>query len=328
MKKQILFSVLNLALCIWCLTANAQKERKRYEHFKERNINKTYTASGNSLTIDNSFGNVEVITSNNNEIKVDVRIEASSSSAENAEKTFNAITVMDEKKGNNIYFKTTVGNSGYKGCNNCHNSMSIDYTIHLPSNIKLNIENSFGAITMPDYSGDVLLTSKFGSLTAGILSNVKKILVEFGHAKIKSLDNIDAVFKFSTVDLDNITGSNKLKFEFCSVAKIGLTSAVTSLSVNESYSTVNLQPAVNLPISFNIRTSFGSFVNRTGIDINRTDKPDQYGPDSEKEYEGKSGNGAIKVDVKSSFGNIIIGEPRPGDIKNKEKNKNKKQVEI
>lgn len=329
MKKQILFSVLNLALCMWCLSAAAQKEQKRYEHFKERNINKSYTASGNSLTIDNSFGNVEVITATGNEIKVDIRIEASSSNADNAERTFNAISVTDDKKGNNIYFKTIVGNSGNKGCNKCQNTMSIDYTIHLPSSVKLTIENSFGGITVPDYNGELSLTSKFGNLAAGALNNAKKILVEFGHAKIKRLDNADAVFKFSTIDLDNIAGSNKLKFEFCSVAKIGLTSAVTSLSVNESYSTVNLKPAVNLPVSYNIRTSFGSFVNRTGIEINRTDKPDQYGPDSEKEYEGKSGSGTIKVDVRSSFGNIIIGEPKAGDIKEKDKNKHKnKEVEV
>lgn len=209
--------------------------------------------------------------------------------------------------------------------------MSIDYTVHLPSSVSLTIENSFGSITIPDYSGEVSLISKFGGITAGALSNVKKVTVEFGNAKIKSLDNIDAVFKFSTIDLDNIAGSNKLKFEFCSVAKIGLTSAVTSLSINESYSTVNLKPAANLPISYNIRTSFGSFVNRTGTEINRTDRPDQYGPDSEKEYEGRAGSGTIKVDVRSSFGNIIIGEPKPGDIKDKEKNKNKnknKEVEV
>lgn len=332
MKQKILYSVLSLALCLWCTTTNAQKERKRYEHFKERNINKTYAAAGNTLNIDNSFGNVQILTWSGNEIKVDVHIEASSTNADMAEKTFNAITVTDEKKGSTIYFKTNTKGNNNKGCNNCHNSMSIDYTIHLPASVKLEIENSFGDITIPDYSGEVSLSSKFGNLTAGALSNVKKVTAEFGSAKIKSMDNVSTVFKFSTIEIDNLAGNNTLKFEFCSSAKINLSTNLSALNVNESYSTVNLRPAVNLSASYNVRTSFGSLVNRSNVDINRTDKPDQYGPDSEKDYEGKSGSGSVKIDIKSSFGKIIIGEPKPGDIKEKDKeknkNKNKSEVEI
>jgi hypothetical protein len=331
MKQKILFSVLSLALCLWFSSAVAQKERKRYEHIKERNINKTYTAAGNSLSIDNSFGNVEILTWSSNEIKVDIHIEASSDNADMAEKSFNSIAVTDEKKGNNISFKTNTKGNNNKGCNNCHNTMSIDYTIHLPANVKLEVENSFGDITIPDYSGEVSLSSKFGNLTAGVLSNVKKVTAEFGTAKIKSMDNVNTVFKFSSIEIENLAGSNTLKFEFCNAAKINFSSNLSELKINESYSTVNLKPTVNLSASYTIRTSFGSLVNRSNVDINRTDKPDEYGPDADKNFEGKSGSGAIKIDIKSSFGKIIIGDPKPGDIKDKKKNKNKnknKEVEI
>lgn len=329
MKQKILFSVLNLALCLWVTSAVAQKEKKRYEHVKERNINKTYSASGNSLSIDNSFGKVEILTTTGNEIKVDVHIEASSDNVDNAERTFNAISVTDEKNGSNISFKTSIKNNNNKGCNNCHNSMNIDYTVHLPASVKLNIENSFGDIAIPDYSGEVSLSSKFGSLTAGVLSNVKEVKVEFGDAKIKGMDNVLSTFKFSTIEIENLAGSNTLKFEFCNAAKVNLNANLSALKINESYSTINLRPAVNLSASYNVRTSFGRLVNRSNIEINRTDKPDEYGPDSDKDYEGKSGSGSIKIDIKSSFGNIIIGEPKPGDIKEKNKNKSKsKEVDV
>jgi len=64
---------------------HSKKEKKRYEHFKERNISKTYPASGNTLNIDNSFGNV-IVTTGGSEIKVDIQREASSTEKENAEK--------------------------------------------------------------------------------------------------------------------------------------------------------------------------------------------------------------------------------------------------
>lgn len=324
MKQKILFSALSIFFCITLV--NAQNEKKRYDHFKERNISKSYTASGTSLDIENSFGKVEVITWSNNEIKVDVHIEASSTDADNAEQIFNTITVTDDKKGNTVYFKTSVKGENNKGCKNCQNNMSIDYTIHVPVSVSMDISNSFGKITLPDYSGELSLSSKFGGIDAGNLGNVKKLNVEFGAANIKKLSNIDAVFKFSSVDLGSLSGSNKLKMEFCSTSKIVLTDALTSLNLNESYSTVNLKPTSNLPISFTLHTSFGTLVNRSGMDINRTDKPDEYGPDADKNFEGKSGNGSVKIDIKSSFGKIIIGEPQPGDMKEKKNKKEKTEV--
>ena len=49
-------------------------------------------------------------------------------------------------------------------------------------------------------------------------------------------------------------------------------------------------------------------IDKTDIGINRTDTPDKYGPDLNRRYEGKSGAGTVKIDIKSSFGNIMIGE--------------------
>jgi hypothetical protein len=207
--------------------------------------------------------------------------------------------------------------------------MSIDYTVHLPADTKLNIKNSFGQITIPDYSGELSIESKFGGITAQALSNIKKLQVEFGSAKINSLESVDAVFKFSSIELTKISGSNTTKLEFCSSVKIGLANSISSLNLNESYSTVNLKPESNLSASYTIRTSFSSFVNRSNIDIQRTDQPEKYGPDSNKTYEGKSGSGSIPIKIKSEFGKIIIGEPKPDDIKEKkQKGKNRDSEEI
>ena len=312
--------VFSIAFCFTLLSVNAQKD---YPFVKEDNISKTYPA-GNSLNIDNQFGKVEVITWNSNQIKVDVHIKVSATNNQGyAEELFNSIKVSDEKNGNDIFFKTSVEPNNRK-CNSCSNNMSIDYTVHLPADTKLSIKNSFGGIVVPDYTGELSIESKFGSLTAQTLSNIKKLHVEFGSATIASLENVDASFKFSSVELNSLSGDNKLSIEFCNTTKIGLSGSIVSLSLNESYSTVNLKPAPNLQASYKINTDFGSFKNRSNIDISRTDEPKQYGPDSKKTYEGKSGNGSAKINIKSSFGKIIIGEPQPGDIKEKkQKNKDK-----
>lgn len=328
-------TIFGMALLFITVQATAQQqkedktEKKRYEHFKERSISKTYSASGNTLNIDNSFGNVTVTTWDRNEIKVDVHIEASSTDKELADKMFDNIDVTESKDGNEIKFKTTTNknkNSNYN-CKNCKGSMSINYTVQLPVTVALMIRNSFGAITLPDYKGIVSLVSTYGSLTAGNLPSIKKLDVSFGKANLKNISNSSASFSYSSVTIQNISGDNKLNISFCGSSRINIDNDLTSLTLNESYSTVNLRPAANFSATYNIKTSFGSVVDRSNANLKRTDTPDKYGPDSNRSYEGKSGSGSSKIEVKSSFGRIIIGEATEAEMKEKEKNKTKnKQV--
>jgi hypothetical protein len=323
MKKRF-NTLINLALLLLtALPAVAQKEtKKKYDYTKDRSISKTYAAAGNSLKIDNSFGDVTVTTWDKNEIKVDIHITVSATDEGYANDLFEVIQVKDKQEGKTISFKTSVNNNK-KGCKNCSSNMEINYTVQMPATNTLSIENSFGGINMPDYKGTVSLVSKFGSLKAGNLASVEKISVEFGGADIKSMGNIDAVFKFSTINIDNLTGSNKIKIEFCSSNKIAFGNSLTALTLDESYSTVNLKPTGDFSATYNIKTNFSSVKDRSNANIKRTDEPDEYGPDSKKEYEGKSGSGSAKVIIKSSFGKIIIGEATEEDMKDKKEKKKK-----
>ena len=327
--KQALSTFIILLFFITSTTAQEQgsdsRWKKRYEQFKERNISKTYSASGNTLYIDNQFGDVTVITGGN-EIKVDIHIEASSNQKEVAEKIFDQIEVEESKNGSEIKFRTTFSKNNNVSCKNCSNTMQINYTVRIPANTPLKIENQFGDVVLPDYNGSVSLTCKFGSLTTGSLAKTEKLWVEFGKANIKSVSNATATFKFSTLSIQNLNGNNTIKLEFCSNSRITLDNDLTRLNLNESYSTVNLRPASDLSASYYIRTSFGSLKNRSSVNIQRTDKPDEYGPDSERTYEGKSGSGATKIEIKSSFGKIIIGEATAEEMEDKKKSKAKTEI--
>jgi hypothetical protein len=323
------FRILLLATSfLFVLRSNAQDEddnkpRKRYEHYKERSISKSYPASGNTLNIENSFGHVKIIPWDKNEIKVDIHIEASSTHKELMEASFERIDVTDKQTGNEISFVTTLekGKDKNISCNNCSNTMGIDYEIHMPTNNKLIIKNSFGHIIMPDYSGSVILKSSYGKLRAGKLSKVDKLEVEFGRATIKEINNTDMHFSYSSLIIDNLSGSNKIKMDFCPYSKIILDKDLISLTLNDSYSVIHLQPVVNFSASYDISTSYGSLVDKTNANIKRTDTPDKYGPDLDKHYEGKSGSGAAKITIKSSFGSIMIGEGSESEMKAKNKTK-------
>jgi len=225
-----------------------RKEKKRYEYFKERAISKTYSASGNNLNIDGQFGDVQITTWDKNEIKVDIHIEASSTDKDFAEKTFERLDVKDKQEGKEITFTTAVGNIDVH-CKNCSNTMRIDYDVHMPASNKLSITNSFGYITMPDYSGPVSINSQYGGITAGKLSKLEKLEVGFGKAKLKDLTNADVSFSYSSINIDNLSGSNKIKMDFCPYSKIIMDNDLTALTLDDSYSVVHLKPANNFSAS-------------------------------------------------------------------------------
>lgn len=298
---------------------------KKYQFVKTKAVNKTYTVGqGDKFSVANSFGKVEVHTWNKNEIKVDVSVEVTANRESLAQKIFDGVSISDKQSGGDVSFKTSM-----KSVSNDKTDKStteVNYSIYMPETNELHLSNEFGATTVPDFKGKVDLTSKFGSITTGNLSNVKSILVEFGRSDFESINNGDITIKFSSASLGKLTGSTKLKLEFCSATKVNLDNALSSLDVNASYSTVNLKPANALSASYTIATSFGNFKNTTGIKFNSEEEDKQDGPKFDYKYEGRSGSGSVPVKVKTSFGKIILGEASEEDMQdegNKQKSKRK-----
>jgi hypothetical protein len=331
MKKNKLFKLLLPLLVLLQLNVVAQNDNnndndnnKKYEFTKTRSINKSYNVSASDkLDIDNSFGKVEVHTWEKNEIKVDVTIEVSASKEDLAQKIFDGITVSDAQSGKDISFKTKINGSGNNGGKGEKSTMRVNYNISMPASNSLHIENQFGATVLPDYRGEVDLVSKFGSLTTGSLPNVKRIDVEFGHASFENISNGNISIKYSNAGFGKVTGTVKLNLEFSTSVKMTMDNNLTGLDVKASYSTLSLKPVGDPPASYTILTSFGSFKNRTSIKFDGDDEDDDKGPKFDHKYSGKSGSGSIPVKVNSNFSNIILGEPAPGDMKEKNKSKSR-----
>jgi formylmethanofuran dehydrogenase subunit D len=298
---------------------NKNDKNKKYEFVKNKAVNKSYNvAASDKLKIDNSFGDVEVHTWNKNEIKVDVTVEVSANTEALAQKIIDKISISDSKSGGDISFKTTI-----EGINNSKgekSTMKVNYNISMPASNPLRINNQFGAIVVPDFKGEAELSSHFGSLTTGTLSNAKSVNVEFGSANIESTNGVVEI-KYSSATIGKLVGNVKLNLEFSSATKINVDNSLTGLDVKVSYSSFNLKPATDISASYNISTSFGEFKNRTSIKFDGDDGDDSRGPKFDHNYSGKSGNGSVPVKIKSSFGEVVLGEPAPGDMKDKKKKK-------
>jgi hypothetical protein len=328
--KKINHLIVIIAACLGTqLVVHAQDDwssdnKKKYEFIRKNSINKVYSTGANDkFTMHNSFGKVLIRTWAKNEVKVDVQIEVTANSDEHAQKIFDNIKVTEKQSGGAITFNTKINGSNNK--KNQRSTMSVDYEVWLPETLELTISNDFGTITLPDYKGKVDLTSKFGELNTGKLAQAKKILVEFGKLNTEGANDADMVIKFSKASLGKLTGTAKLKFEFCGASKVTLPLELRSLDVTASYSTVNLRPVAQLQANYHIITSFGTFKNRSDIKFDSDEDEDNRGPKFDYRYDGKNGNGTVPIKAKASFGKIILGEASEKDMEEDDKKSPKKK---
>jgi hypothetical protein len=300
---------------------------------KRKTYSKSYTLSGSDrVSLSNQFGEMKIMTWDKNEIKVDITIVTKASSEDVAQNILDRINIEDGKSGGEVFFKTKMKdmndnrdkkNKGeYK-----EQSMKIDYLVYMPATNSLEANNQFGPMNLPDFKGTVDLESKFGSLTTGKLLNVKSVNVEFGSATIAHINSGKLTIKFSKGTIESMSGNVDLLIEFCEKIKIGLGNDLKDFNLKTNYSTVYLDASSNLSAYFDIHTNFGEFKNKTSFPINEEkSSSEKHGPKFDKDYTGKAGTGSNKVNIRSEFGEVILGHNLQVDFSEKKEKKKESRV--
>lgn len=289
---------------------------------KKKQYSKSYSISANDLiSLTNKFGQLKINTWNKSEVKVDVSITAEAGTDERAQLILDNINISDGKNSDGVYFKTTIKNINSRGNRverNEKTSFRVDYEVYLPAGNPLSAANEFGSTSIGDHTGETSIISKFGSVKAGKLSNTKKIEIEFGSMVLESMNNGKLVVKFSSVDVQNTSGSLDVVIEHSS-AKLKLDNDVKDLKVKNSFSPLILDVPTNFNASFDIHTSFAKLKNSTGFAINKEGDEKDRGPKFDFDYSGKAGNGATPVKVRTEFGDVTIGHNVPFKVDDKKK---------
>jgi len=301
-KRYLLVTGLFLSLAFSCLANTTPVIEKTKTYSKSYSLN-----SNDRIKLENSFGEMKFNVWDKNEVKVDVTIIAKSATAEKAQEILDKIRIEDGRSGDGVFFKTKADNikTNDKGKQDYkEEGMEINYTVYLPANSPLEASNSFGAMIIGDYKGEVSLQSKFGSLTAGKLSNAKQVHVEFGKANVEWVHNGKVTIKFSKATLGKFSGDINSVFEFCEAVNIKLDNTISQLNVKSSYSTVEIKLGNDISADFDIKTSFGDVDNKTSFAIKEEEDNGRKGPKFDRHYSGSAGNGSSKINIKSEFGKV------------------------
>lgn len=312
MKKHI--KVYNFLLAAALLTITAENSfASDPEVEKKKSYSKSYTLDGNEkVSINNQFGEVKLSTWSKNEVKVDVVITCIAGTEESAQALLNRISIEDGKNADGVYFKTKMTNDNWsnerKGKNS--SSMEINYEVQLPSGNPLDLKNAFGKTIVPDYSGPVTISSKFGELTAGNISNLKKLDVEYGTATVDAVNNGEVTIKFSQALIKKLNGAIKASQSYSGV-KYAVDNSLKDLSVKSEFTDLIIDVSKDIAANFDVYTNFSELRNKTELSIKEEDERGDMKFDHQ--YYGKSGNASIPIKVKSNFGDVTIGHNTPFD---------------
>jgi len=318
------YSFILFTLLVFAVKAKAGSNDPDVE--KKKTYSKSYPVNNSDkITLDNRFGELKISTWDKNEVKVDITITAKANSDDRAQEILDRISISDGKNGSGVYFKTDLDDDKKdwdKGNKKEHRneSFSIDYVVSLPSRNPLKALMEFGGMTIGDYNGEVVLESKFGSLTAGKLSNPKRVDVEFGKLILESMNGGELTVKFSRAEVNNLDGSVKANFEHCSGIKLNLDNNLKELNIKNSFTPLYLNASSNLSASFDVYTNFAELKNKSNFNIKEEGENDEdHGPKFDHQYSGKAGGGSIAIKIKSEFGQVTLGHNLTFDVNEKDK---------
>lgn len=300
---------------------------------KKKTINRSFNVSGSDkLAIDNSFGTVDIKTWNKSEFKVDITITVKAKDDTEAQRLLDGIEIKEDKSSGVYSFKTKVEmndkkwnkedkNKDHKEHNGDKREFQINYDVYMPATNPLDVDNSFGKLIIADFNGLATITSKFGELNAGKITNSNGISSEFGSAKIESVNSGKITVKFGEATIGMVGGDAKIVNEYAET-KIGLSSNFTGLNLINSFGSTRIDLPSGFNASLTADCSFGDITNKTSFVLKETkDEDNRYSMD--KHYEG--GSGSAKVKIKCNFGDVRLMNPGDKDEpkKDKEKHKNK-----
>lgn len=154
---------------------------------KTKTLNKEYTVNANaSLLVDNSYGNVDIVTWNENRTVIEVVITTNGDDEGKVEDKLNKINVEFSGSASQVSAKTTFGdrkNSSWSWWGKNNNiKMEVNYVIKLPIGNSVDLNNDYGGISINELNGNARIDCDYGQLNLGQL-NSKNNYLSFDYSK-------------------------------------------------------------------------------------------------------------------------------------------------
>jgi len=187
MKTNILYKLVLIFALLPVVVSAATNPEKRDKHSEEKTIKKSYNVSKNAtLKVDNSYGNLNIITWNENRIEITVNITVSGNNEDKVREKIDNINVDFEASSNYVSAKTIFSkvksNSWWNWGSNSSINMKVNYVIKMPMTNSVDLDNDYGSIILDKLEGNAKINCDYGKITTKeLMGNTNEI--EFDYTK-------------------------------------------------------------------------------------------------------------------------------------------------
>ncbi|WP_250432341.1 hypothetical protein [Hanstruepera flava] len=170
MKTTILSKTLIVLLLMPTLIIASVNPNKVAKHKKEKTITKSFNVNSYAeLKVDNSYGNLNIVTWNENRIDIEVTITVEGSNEDKVIKKLDEITVDFDASSNQVYAKTIFNKNKSKSWwnwgSNGNSKMSVNYVIKMPITNSVKLDNDYGSINLDRLEGKASISCDYGKIT-------------------------------------------------------------------------------------------------------------------------------------------------------------------
>jgi hypothetical protein len=244
---------------------------------KERKIKKSFDVSSNAtLKVENSFGNLNIITWDENRIEFDITIKVTGNNAEQVQDRLDKIDIEFSGTRDFVSAITLIGKNEKNWWNwgkKMNLQLEINYVIKMPITNNVDLSNDYGSINLDKLEGLAKITSDYGKITT------KELMAE----------NNDIRFDYSKSCYFEYIKSGTIRADYS-----GFTVAKTkSLTLKADYTNAIIEASE----SVNYNCDYGSLK----IDnINNLDGQGDY-------LSLRLGTVFKNINIKTNYGSIKIG---------------------
>jgi len=201
----------NLTFLFTLFALSCFAENMGFNHELVKKISKEFSTSKNStLSINNRYGKVELITWDKASVKIDVEIIVKAKNKSNAEDRMNDIYIDVSQSGSSIKGITSIESrntswwSSWWESSDKNTEIEINYTVRTPSNITFDLSNKYGNIYLPNLTGKTSINLKYGNLEGKDISNDVQLYVSYGKATMGSMTQLQSNLAYSSLRCFNV----------------------------------------------------------------------------------------------------------------------------
>lgn len=182
---------------------------------KERSVNKSFKLSTDTeIELSNKYGDIHIVPWEKDSVRFEIKLKVITNKEPKLEKAFDYID-FDFKATKYYIIASTVfiGKGTFWSevsdvANNLFSTgtkTTIDYTVYLPANSALKIDNKYGNIYTTDLSGVLNITLSNGDLKAHRFSGTTVMNTEYGNIDVQIIDNGNLDISYGELQLESST---------------------------------------------------------------------------------------------------------------------------